>query len=117
MSIMIITEKPSACKKISEILDENNDPTLIKIKNIEYYKAQRNDKILLIIPAIGHLFTVSHEKKEGVKGFDYPVFDLVWIPIHKKMERARKKNRQLYHYKNLLDVFKKVSQVCNKLYE
>ncbi|TFF85619.1 MAG: DNA topoisomerase I, partial [Promethearchaeota archaeon] len=113
MSIMIITEKPSACKKISKILDENHKPDSIKIKNVEYFKAQRNGKILLIVPAIGHLFTVSHEKKEGQKGFQYPVFDLVWIPLFKKLERSKRKNKQYYQNKNLIDVHKKVSQVCS----
>ncbi|TFF95323.1 MAG: DNA topoisomerase I, partial [Promethearchaeota archaeon] len=85
----------------------------IKIKNVEYFKAQRDGKILLIVPAIGHLFTVSHEKKEGQKGFQYPVFDLVWIPLFKKLERSKRKNKQYYQNKNLIDVHKKVSQVCS----
>ncbi|MHA1229041.1 MAG: DNA topoisomerase I [Candidatus Helarchaeota archaeon] len=114
MAVLIITEKPTACKKISEILDENNSPTQIKLKNVEYYKSTRNGKILLIVPAIGHLFTVSHIKSDGRNNFEYPVFDLVWIPVYKKLERARKKNSQYYQTKNVLDVFKKVSQVCNE---
>ncbi|MHA1269594.1 MAG: DNA topoisomerase I [Candidatus Helarchaeota archaeon] len=111
---MVITEKPMACKKISEILDEKSNPVSIKIKNVEYYKVQRDGQILLVVPAIGHLITVSHKREEGSRNFEYPVFDLIWIPIYQKLERSRKKNREYYQNKNILDVFKKVSQVCSE---
>ncbi|MBD3227310.1 MAG: DNA topoisomerase I [Candidatus Lokiarchaeota archaeon] len=114
MSIMIVTEKPSACKKISKLLDEKNSPKRINLKNVEYYRVKRGKKSLLVVPAIGHLFTVSHKKIEGQKGFQYPVFDLIWIPIHEKMKQSRKKNKQYYQNKNILDVIKKVSQVCTE---
>ncbi len=114
MSVLVITEKPLACKKIAKILDEKNSPKLVKLKNVEYYRAERGGKVLLLVPAIGHLFTVSHKKEEGKGNFEYPVFDLKWVPNYEKLALARKKNRQYYQYKNLLDIFKKVSQVCNE---
>ncbi|NHI91607.1 MAG: DNA topoisomerase I [Candidatus Lokiarchaeota archaeon] len=78
--VLIVCEKPTACKKIAKILDENNKPKSLKKDKVTFYKAFRNGLELNIVSAIGHLYTVV--KKDKSKTWDYPFWDVKWVPSH-----------------------------------
>lgn len=82
---LIITEKPDAAQRIAEALDQNGKPQRNEEKTVPYFKAQRN-KPLIIVSALGHLYTVVQER--GRKS-DYPVFDFKWAPRHEAEKKAK----------------------------
>lgn len=82
---MIITEKPNAAQRIARALDTKGKPQEAREKGVPYFIAQR-DKMLVIVPAIGHLYTVA--QAEG-KRSGYPVFDYRWVPRYEAEKKAR----------------------------
>jgi DNA topoisomerase IA len=64
---LIIAEKPDAAKRIATALDKNANPQKLNRSGVPYFEAYRNGKIL-IVPAIGHLYTILSEDK-GHNGF------------------------------------------------
>ena len=67
---LVITEKPDAAKRIAESLDFDGKPRKMVEDKVPYYLAKRN-KNLVVVPALGHLYTVTSERKgRGI----YPVF-------------------------------------------
>jgi DNA topoisomerase-1 len=72
----IITEKPDAAQRIAQALDKDGKPKKMEEKNVPYFLAQR-DKPLVVVPALGHLFTVVHI---GKGRNHYPVFNFKWAP-------------------------------------
>jgi DNA topoisomerase-1 len=73
---LIITEKPDAAIRIASALDAKGKPEKKLEKGVPYYLARRSEDIV-IVPALGHLYTVAG-KKRGKRG--YPVFDFHWVP-------------------------------------
>jgi len=74
---LIISEKPSAAKAIADALAEGKVKTHGKEgEKAVYYEFSRDNKDFFVVPAVGHLFTL---KQKG-KGWDYPVFDVEWVP-------------------------------------
>ncbi|MEM2254135.1 MAG: DNA topoisomerase, partial [Candidatus Bathyarchaeia archaeon] len=73
---LIITEKPDAAYRIASALDLNGKAKKVEDNGVPYYVAER-DKPIIVVPAIGHLYTVAEEKI----GRDYyPVFSFRWVP-------------------------------------
>jgi DNA topoisomerase-1 len=73
---LIITEKPNAAGRIAMALDFEGKPERMVERGVPYYLAKRSKEIV-VVPALGHLYTVAGQKKE--KG-DYPIFDFRWVP-------------------------------------
>jgi DNA topoisomerase I len=74
---LIIAEKPSAAKSIAQALSDGPVKTHSREgEKAEYYEFVRDDKDFMVVPAVGHLFTL---KQKG-KGWEYPVFDVEWVP-------------------------------------
>ncbi len=76
--ILLISEKPSAAKKIAESLAQG-DVNEMKKDGASFYKIRRGGKEIVVAPAAGHLFVLA-ENKSGA-GWTYPVFDIHWVPI------------------------------------
>lgn len=57
-------------------LDKDGKPKKIVSNGVPYYRAYRDGNIV-VVPALGHLFTIT-SKKKGKR--DYPVFDYQWVP-------------------------------------
>lgn len=87
---LIITEKPDAAKRIATALDEKENPKRLSEKGMPYYIATRN-KELVIVPALGHLYTVAEEER-SVRTH-YPVFHFKWVPRY-IAERDAKQTRK-----------------------
>ncbi len=75
---LILTEKPDAAARIAVALDKDNQPKKGSFNGVPYYEAFRERK-MVVVPALGHLYTVTGEK--GVRG-GYPVFDYRWVPLY-----------------------------------
>jgi len=76
---LIISEKPSAAKKIAQALS-NTKPVEKKFKGVTYYELTHGDKDIVVVSAVGHLFSLAEKVK--TKGFKYPVFDIEWTPTY-----------------------------------
>ena len=77
--ILLISEKPSAAKKIAECLAEGEVKEMKK-DGATFYKIRRGGEEIVIAPAAGHLFVLT-EKRTPTTGWTYPVFDIEWVPI------------------------------------
>ncbi len=96
---LIITEKPNAARKIAEALDRQRKPKKLKENGVPYFVAHRNRE-LFIVPALGHLYTIVHER--GKRNY-FPVFNFKWTPRH-LAERGAKAIR------NWVETFSKLSK-------
>ena len=79
---LIITEKPSAAKKIAEALADGKARKQ-STNGVVHYELKHNGKDVVVGCAVGHLYTLE-ENEKGKNGWTYPVFDIKWVPSHKK---------------------------------
>jgi DNA topoisomerase-1 len=83
---LIVTEKPDAASRIAIALDNLGKPKRFMEKGVPYYEVQR-EKRIVVVPAIGHLYTVTSD----VKGHGrYPVFGFRWVPRHEAEKEAKR---------------------------
>ena len=76
---LIISEKPQAALRIAEALAESK---IKKVGSRAYWlEFERNGKKHIVVPAVGHLFTLDTKKGDG---WNYPTFNVEWIPTFKK---------------------------------
>lgn len=73
---LVICEKPTAAKRIAQALDEEGRPEGYRERGVPYFIARRDGADLIVVSALGHLFTVA--QRGG--GWTYPVFNLKWVP-------------------------------------
>jgi DNA topoisomerase-1 len=81
--VLIITEKPDAALRIASALDEKENPQKLYDNNVPYYVARRGREIV-VVPALGHLYTITGEQK----GRSYPVFTFKWVPRYVAERKA-----------------------------
>jgi len=83
---LIITEKPQAALKIATALGVSTKRELIK--TVPYYEVDRKGKKIIVVCAVGHLFTL----KQISPGSTVPMFDISWVPNYliKKGDFTRK---------------------------
>jgi DNA topoisomerase-1 len=84
----IITEKPDAAQRIASALDVNGKAEKMEENGVPYYMTKR-DTDIVVVPALGHLYTVASEK---VGRNHYPVFNFTWVPRY-AVEKGTKKIR------------------------
>ncbi len=82
--VMVITEKPTAAKRIAHALDDNETPTEVKKRGVSYYDCKRGTDELIVVYALGHLF----ELKQTVKGWTYPRMETSWVPRYEVEKKA-----------------------------
>ena len=85
---LIITEKPDAARRIAKALDLKGKPEKVEENGVPYFLADR-DRKLVVVPALGHLYTLVHDR--GGRNY-YPVFNFKWAPRY-KAERGAKETR------------------------
>lgn len=73
---LIVTEKPDAALRIASALDVEGKAKRMVDHGVPYYIARR-DREIVVVPALGHLYTIATEK--GVRSH-YPVFSFKWVP-------------------------------------
>ncbi len=72
-----MSEKPSAAKKIAEALADKSPVKKVYMRKIPYYELKHGGKEIIVVCAVGHLYTVAEMNK---KGWTYPVFSVEWKP-------------------------------------
>lgn len=77
MTTLLISEKPNAAFRIASALAEGSVVKKVKRKAV-YYEITRKGERILVVPAVGHLYSLSQKEK----GSGYPVFDVEWVPTH-----------------------------------
>jgi DNA topoisomerase-1 len=75
--VLIIAEKPDAAQRIAEALDDRREPKKNTKRGVPYFQASRKGENLIVVPALGHLYTVCQSK--GGRD-DYPIFEIDWVP-------------------------------------
>jgi DNA topoisomerase-1 len=75
---LIVTEKPDAASRIASALDVSGKAVKKTENCVPYYTAKR-DVDIVVVPALGHLYTVAAKRK---RGSGYPVFDVRWVPLY-----------------------------------
>jgi DNA topoisomerase-1 len=70
---LLISEKPSAAKRIAQSLADGK-PLTKKEGKVPWYEITHGDTDIIVGCAAGHLFTVAEKEKS----FEYPKFDLEW---------------------------------------
>ena len=99
---LALAEKPTAAKRIAEAISQGKPKkNLVKVRgygmklyDIEVYSATFESHYIIIIPALGHLFTLV---QHGT-GWTYPTYDYKWIPIssnRKPSKFTKHEKRQL----------------------
>jgi len=73
---LIITEKPDAAQRIASALDMKEKAKKMEDNGVPYYVAKR-DREIVVVPALGHLYTVAEERTG--RNY-YPVFSFKWVP-------------------------------------
>jgi len=97
--VMIISEKPTAAKRIAEALDQNGTPKEVKSRSASYFECERNGDTLIVAYALGHLF----ELRQIVKGWTYPRFETEWVPKYEVQKKAA-------NVKPIINLIKRVSK-------
>ena len=81
---MIVTEKPDAAQRIALALDEKEMPRRLSDNGVPYYLVKR-DREIIVVPALGHLYTIVGE----TKGRNYyPDFSFKWVPRYVAERKA-----------------------------
>ena len=82
---LIITEKPDAAQRIASALDAQGKAKKMEQNGVPYYVAKRDTEIV-VVPAIGHLYTVAAERRG--RNY-YPVFSFKWVPRYAAEKDAK----------------------------
>jgi DNA topoisomerase-1 len=86
---VIICEKPNAAQKIAVALGGKDLKVRSSSQGVKYYEFKKGNTTYVAIPAVGHIFGLKSKEK----GWDYPVYDLEWVPTfeaHKDAEYVKK---------------------------
>ncbi|MBN1923683.1 MAG: DNA topoisomerase I [Nanoarchaeota archaeon] len=102
---LMISEKPDAAQKIASALGETGTISEHKINKTRYYTFTRNNQSYVVVPAVGHLFSLKHLNG---KKWTYPIFDNEWIPI---FEADKSAGYSKQYYKNFEKFSKEAKDV------
>ncbi len=97
---LIVTEKPQAAAKISEFLGK---AVKRDVKKIPYYEIDRNGHKIVVVCAVGHLFTLTQNASRA----SLPNFDISWVPNF----QARKNDFTKKYYDVIASLAKKAGSV------
>ena len=82
----MLCEKPSAASRIAKALDDKGSPAEKRIGRVPYYESRMGERSLVVVPAIGHLYTVAPRVRNRNV---YPIFDFEWVPRHEAERDAK----------------------------
>jgi len=86
LKTLLLCEKPSAARRIARALDEKGRPAERRIGRVPYYESERDKRSLIVVSALGHLYTVAPKVRDRNV---YPVFDFEWVPRHEAERNAK----------------------------
>ncbi|MHA2407753.1 MAG: DNA topoisomerase I, partial [Candidatus Ranarchaeia archaeon] len=102
MTTLVIAEKPTAARKIAKALSTDGKVTPQEIRGVPYFTISHRNDNLIVVSALGHLYGLQQE----TNGWQYPIFEYHWVPIH-EVEKKRFKAR------NYLNVIKNLASKAN----
>ncbi len=82
---LIVCEKPSAAVKIASALAAKR-PKKGDFNGVPYYEFERGGEGMVVVPALGHLFTLKNLKPMR----EYPVYDIDWVPSYEADRKAKR---------------------------
>ncbi len=82
---MVLSEKPTAAKKIAEALDNNGTPQEVTKRGVSYYECKLDEEEIIVAYALGHLY----ELKQTEPGWKYPRFETEWLPKYEVVKKAK----------------------------
>ena len=91
-TVFVLCEKPDAAMRIAKALDYENDGNGISkktLRGVPYYEVNRGKEKLLIVSALGHLYTVAPSVADRQV---FPIFDFKWVPKY-LAERGAKRTK------------------------
>lgn len=97
---LIITEKPSAAKKMADALADGK-PIREKDGQVSWYKVTHGDNDIIIANAVGHVYGLKETKKGN-----FPSFDIDWAPSYDV-------NKNSAHTRKYLTVLKRLAKECD----
>jgi DNA topoisomerase I len=102
---LIICEKPSAALKVAQALADKTPKKNTYNRKIPYYELTHEGKKIVVVSAVGHLYTVTEKNK---KGWTYPVFEIEW-------KASADVNKASSFTKQYLNLIKKVAKDSNDI--
>jgi DNA topoisomerase-1 len=81
---LIISEKPTAAKRIAEALNQQGSLGEVKKGRVSYYEFKRGKDTLVVAYALGHLYDL----RQTEKGWTYPRLETEWVPKYKVVKKA-----------------------------
>ncbi|NOR38206.1 MAG: DNA topoisomerase I [Candidatus Thorarchaeota archaeon] len=81
---MIISEKPTAAKRIAEALSQQGSLGEVKKGRVSYYEFKRGKDTLVVAYALGHLYDL----RQTEKGWTYPRLETEWVPKYEVVKKA-----------------------------
>ena len=97
---LIITEKPNAAKMIAKAISDKRPKKQTNGETEAYwYEFVKDGRDIVVAPAAGHLFSL----KQKSKGWDYPVFDVEWVPSYKANKSSMFSRKYLENLKDLAE--------------
>ncbi|MDO8643071.1 MAG: DNA topoisomerase I [Candidatus Woesearchaeota archaeon] len=110
---LIITEKPSAAQKIAIALADAT-PHKKSEGSVPYYEITHKGKDIVVVPAVGHLYTVTEKIEKGKKKkWTYPVFDTEWKPTSEADKHAEYSAKYVAAIKKLSKNAKSFTVACD----
>jgi len=97
---LIVAEKRECAERIAKALDDNGIPSRYEANGIPYFSASNNGKRLIIVPSVGHLYTMAPQQESVAS---YPVFAVAWTAAYLF-------NKRLKHTKKWIETFSKLSE-------
>ncbi|MDE1868495.1 MAG: DNA topoisomerase I [Candidatus Micrarchaeota archaeon] len=103
MNTLLIAEKPSVALRLAIALGQNTQKRQV-VNGVSYYEIQRNEGMLYIAAAVGHIYTV---RQKGLK-HGYPVLDVEWVASYEENPKAD-------YTKKYLEVFQMLATKCDRV--
>ena len=96
---LILSEKRETAERIAQALDDEGKPEQCTVKGIPYYECKTQGRMLRVVPAIGHLYTIAPSNKAS----KIPILDVEWVPAYQF-------NRRLTHTKTWIEDIQNISR-------
>lgn len=99
----MVGEKPKVASRIANAL---GDYSIEENRGVKNYIIRTDEREIIIAPAVGHIFNL----KSTEDGWDYPVFEVEWLPIFETEDDADYVKK---YYNNLRDQLEEADSYIN----
>lgn len=89
---LVIAEKIAAAARIAAALDDAGAPRRLHEAGVPYFEATRQGERIVVVSALGHLYTVTAEQAGRSS---YPVFNVVWRPLSQIKRSAKRSAKRV----------------------